>query len=63
MHVNKCKHLIAWYAYMQDNGVEFQMDNQDNEKCLVMEQKETPDGLKDEPCDRDVQDRQAGLCK
>ena len=30
--------------------------------CNVMEQKELPDGLKDEPCGKAVEDGHAGLC-
>ena len=34
-----------------------------NATCQVMEQKETPTGLKDEPCQRPVPPHYAGLCE
>ena len=33
------------------------------EQCRVMEQKETVNGLTDEPCGRNVPQNYAGLCK
>ena len=32
-------------------------------KCIVMLQKETPDGLKDEECGSKVQEGHAGICE
>ena len=54
--------ITLFYSF-QDNGKAFEIENKDNPRCTVMEQKETPDGLKDEPCDREVQGNQAGLCE
>lgn len=48
---------------LKDNGVQVDQKSSQQKTCVVMEQKETPTGLKDAPCDRAVEQGCAGLCK
>ena len=55
----------------QDNSIDFdtevevhdQSEGGDTSRCPVMEQKELPNGYKDEACGKDVPDNYAGLCQ
>ena len=55
----------------QDNQVDFDTKNEsedgaaarDQIRCPVMEQKEQPNGYKDEACGKDVPENYAGLCQ
>jgi hypothetical protein len=50
---------------MQNNKIQFNTtvpDQESGQTCPVMEQKEDPEGKRDEPCGREVQEDFAGLC-
>ena len=40
----------------------FKRESAAKDRCAVLEQKETPDGLKDDVCGKAVEANQAGLC-
>lgn len=48
---------------LKDNGIQVDKKDSQQKTCEVMEQKETPTGFKDAPCDRAVEPGCAGLCK
>lgn len=48
---------------LKDNGIQVDQKSSQQKTCIVMEQKDTPTGLKDAPCDRAVEPGFAGLCK
>lgn len=58
---------LMWYVWLQDNSVEYNTaapsGSDCSPTCQVMEQKEMPNGLQDEPCQRPVPLYYAGLCE
>ena len=62
--VSMCDILLC---VIQDNNLAFNVavveGAEEHVACTVMEQKETPDGLKDEPCGDAAPDNYAGLCE
>lgn len=58
--------LSCLFCLFQEHDIEYLKDtepelNTPPKRCMVMEQKETDSGMKDEPCNRYVEC--AGLCK
>ncbi|XP_039261476.2 uncharacterized protein LOC120337678 isoform X1 [Styela clava] len=48
---------------LRDNNIQYNTKGGNQKTCEVMEQKDTPDGLKDDACGRNVMNNCAGLCK
>lgn len=48
---------------LKENHIQHNMKGLNQKTCEVMEQKETPSGLKDAPCGRAVEPNCSGLCK
>ncbi|KAG1686326.1 E3 ubiquitin-protein ligase RNF31 [Nymphon striatum] len=48
---------------LKEKNIEFKTKvEEDTQQCMVMEQKETDDGMKDEQCNKDIEEEYAGYC-